>query len=117
MPTRKPRAVAPADSNAARELELYADNDHELYHLKLHTYWTAALKKVQAGKFDPEKAVKLFEYYTERAAQKYVREFGGSMGSVFSVATRRAAARECVAEFISALQSGEISAIIGNQRR
>ena len=101
MPARKSK---PVDVAAVRELELYADNDRELYQLKINTYWRNAFQKVKAGKFDPNKAVTLFEYFTKRASDKYKREFGYG----FDAATRKHAAREYVQEFVEAVRNGEI---------
>ena len=81
-----------ADDDAARELELYAENDHKLYQQRA-PFLENMRKKMAKGKYDPAKGVKLWEYYVERAARQYTKEFGSGRSPIFSPATRRIVAK------------------------
>jgi hypothetical protein len=90
---RKRRSTArPADASAARELQLYIENDGELYRQR-GPFLENMRRKMRKGTYDPAKGAKLWTYYVERGARKYVRDLGGSMAT-FGPATRLAVARE-----------------------
>jgi hypothetical protein len=65
------------DSDAAREIELYADNDSQLYYQRRKPILVNLAKKYKKGTFDVNKAAKLWRYYIDAALQKYNKEFGG----------------------------------------
>lgn len=88
--TNPARRAREADDHAARELALYVVNDAHLYLRRLPDFAKNLAAKIKRGTYDEAKAVKLIEYLTKEAAQKYGREFGGT----FDAATRRAAAVE-----------------------
>lgn len=88
--TNPARRAPEADDHAARELALYVVNDAHLYLRRLPDFAKNLAAKIKRGTYDEAKAVKLIEYLTKEAAQKYGREFGGT----FDAATRRAAAVE-----------------------
>ena len=64
------------DSDMAREIELYADNDNVLYFQKRRPILINLGKKFQKGTYDVNKAAKLWRYYIDAALQKYNKEFG-----------------------------------------
>jgi len=82
------------DSHAVRELELYADNDHDLYRQK-EAFHSNVVKKMAAGKYDHAQAPQLWSYYADRVAAKYTKEFGGN----FDKPTRQALAHEMANDF------------------
>jgi hypothetical protein len=86
------------DRQAARELELYMDNDREVYRWKHTDYYKNLAKKAAAGRYNRDQAVKLFMYLVERAGKKYVKELGGSY-SMFSKPTRELVAKALRDEF------------------
>lgn len=63
------------DPTAARELELYIENDGELYRQRT-SYVDNMKRKMRNGSYDPAKGTKLWLYWVEKGAQKYQREFG-----------------------------------------
>jgi light-regulated signal transduction histidine kinase (bacteriophytochrome) len=64
------------DQDAAREIELYADNDSQLYYQRRKPILVNLAKKYKKGTFDIDKAAKLWRYYIDAALQKYNKEFG-----------------------------------------
>ena len=61
-------------------------------------------RKLKKGIFDKTKAEKLWMYLVENGAKKYVREFGSRdqpWHKLFSMADRKAVARELNEDFIS----------------
>lgn len=79
-----------SDKASERELELFADNDGDLYRQKFIPIIDNLKRKIKSGKYDPALAPKLWRYYFDEAARKYKKEFGHQ----FSVATRQALADE-----------------------
>jgi len=65
------------DIDAAREIQLYADNDSMLYHQRRNPILKNLSKKYLKGTYDIDKAAKLWRYYIDAAMQKYHKEFGG----------------------------------------
>jgi hypothetical protein len=84
------------------ELRLYADNDQGLYRMR-EAIRTNMIKKLCAGKFDRAKAAKGFKYLTDEAARKYTKEFGSPGSRIFSVADRKAVAKEYAHELVAAV--------------
>ena len=64
------------DQEAAREIQLYADNDSTLYYQKRLPILKNLSKKYIKGTYDINKAAKLWRYYIDAAMQKYNKEFG-----------------------------------------
>jgi hypothetical protein len=101
---RKPRAARAevVDHAAADELRLYAENTGELYQQKLAII-RALAKKMHAGKYDAAKAPKLWAYWIEAAAKRYVWEVAGEpkdrWSKMFDAPTRRHVARELAGEY------------------
>lgn len=98
--------VSTVDTDAARELVLYATNTGSLWGPG-NTQGAAIRKnlelKAKKGTLDPSKAPKLFEYFMESAAKEYVREMGSPgdrWSDIFNKSTRRLAAEELSAEYL-----------------
>ena len=64
-------------STDARELELYIENDADLYRQQTTPIQKNLTKKHAAGKYDSKLAQKLWRYLVDNGAKKYVKEFGG----------------------------------------
>jgi hypothetical protein len=95
-PKRNPRSHGEADEDAATELELFIDNDADLYRQQYTPILKNLWRKMVKGTYDHEKAVKLWGYLVESGAKKYNQEFGGGGSKwheVFSIPTRLAVAR------------------------
>jgi hypothetical protein len=96
--------------SAATELKLYLDNDRELYLGQRQSIIDNLLKKKNAGKYDKEKAKKLWEYLAESGAKKYTKEFGAGAGPwhvQWPPVIRRTTARELRDEFDAQYSHGE----------
>ena len=65
-----------SDPDAAREIELYADNDSQLYFQMRKPILVNLGKKYKKGTYDIDKAAKLWRYYIDAAMKKYNKEFG-----------------------------------------
>jgi hypothetical protein len=81
-------------STAAKELVLHADNDSHLDYQSKHPIIKNLRKKMKAGKYDPSKAAKLWQYHADRAAQSYAKQYGDGSPwhKMFSTADRKQAA-------------------------
>jgi len=104
------------DVEAVRELALYAENNGDLYRQRIEPIHKNLMRKIAAGKYDHEKAKKLWQYAAADAAQRYTKEFGGSgphgsHGS-FSPADRRALAAKMADDFKDAADDGEYDHLI-----
>jgi len=104
---RKRRKVsrAPVDQHAARELELYIDNDALLYEFKKRIHASFAKK---LSRWDAKKALKGFMYLVDEGAKKYAREFGGSWSRLFNKPTREVVAAEYVKEYRDIRKTGRL---------
>lgn len=84
------------DTTAATELDLYAENTSELYNQK-KSILANIRRRIKSGKYDHSLAPKLWMYWVDATAKRYVREFdapGARIDSVFNKATREYLARE-----------------------
>lgn len=86
------------------ELVLYAENDADLWMRRRKDYMKNALRKMNAGKYELSKAVKLWRGYADEAAKKYAREFPGAR---FSPAVRNQAAAQFARDFEAEVRAGE----------
>lgn len=93
------------DRAAVRELTLYADNDGALYRRR-EPYLNNMRRKMAVRKYDRVKGVKLWEYFAEQAARKYVTEFGGDWAKTFPKSVRREAAKHFEAVARQEIQGG-----------
>ena len=105
----------PADPTAARELELYIDNDSQLYHSQFVPIVKNLMLKRRKGVYNRELAAKLFMYLMDAGAKKYVREFGtgGKIDTMFNKNTRMAAARAFRDSFETEAELGNYDRMIG----
>jgi len=84
---RKSIGEAPTfrDPDAAREIELFADNDSQLYFQSRKPILANLAKKYKKGTYDIDKAAKLWRYYVEAAMKKYNKEFGSRSDKWFDL--------------------------------
>jgi hypothetical protein len=102
--TRPNPRAAELDEHAARELELYIENDYPLVgapNSQGKQIEKNLEQKVKKGTFDFEKSIKLWEYLIEAGAKKYSKEFsiGSDWAASFSPATRRYVAQRFAQSF------------------
>ena len=92
------------DENAARELELYIENEYSLIEApnsQGKAIEKNLLRKIKQGKFDYEKSIDGWMYLIEDGAKKYSKEFstGTDWHKMFSPATRRFVAERFAQHF------------------
>lgn len=73
---RNPSRAGEYDEHAARELELYIDNDSQLHRSSFVPIIANLARKMKKGTYSPALAAKLWAYHIKRGADKYVKEFG-----------------------------------------
>jgi hypothetical protein len=84
------------DEHAVTELDLYAENTSELYNQK-KSVLANIRRRIASGKYDHALAPKLWMYWVDAAAKRYIKEFdhpGVRIDAVFNKATREALAKE-----------------------
>ena len=106
MKRRNP--VSTFDAEAARELELYVENDGDLYRQMVKPIQKNLARKMVGGTYRPIAAEKAWLYLIDAGAKKYTREFGTPDAHIFSAATRRFVAARFARHFESEVKSGEI---------
>lgn len=105
-----------ADDAAARELVLYAENDGRLYTQMVQPIMQNLARKLAAGRFDRDLAVKGMGHLADAAAKAYTKEMGGGSGfGAFSAATRRRAAADLLDGYMEEIQG--IAASMGGKRK
>lgn len=97
------RTTAGFDSpeSLARELVMWVNNDATIYERTLMPIWKNMTRKMAAGTFDPDLAVKGFMYAADSGAKSYSREFGGVWHKNFPKDVRRMAASMLLEEFMA----------------
>jgi len=86
------------DHHVMHELELYIENTSELYNQKKSIIANIVRRK-QKGTYDPRPAPKLWLYWVDAGARMYVKEFGGSVATIFDKPTREALAEELARKY------------------
>ena len=89
-------------TNEAAELINYMDNTDILYPQRV-AIEKSLNRKIKAGKFDPNKSVKLWLYWVENGAKEYCKDYGGTWHVIFSTKIRLEAATYIANNFISQL--------------
>ena len=79
-----------------RELQLYIENDGDLYKSKLIPIVKNIQRKMKSGKYDHKKAPKLWMYLVTDGAKKYTKEFPDVK---FSKQEKEAVAQEFADEY------------------
>jgi hypothetical protein len=99
------------DKDAAREIQLYADSDTQLYQQRRKPILLNLSKKYLKGQYDIDKAAKLWRYYIDAALQKYQKEFGGrgSWSNLLSVPDRNLLALEYAIETKNEFDLGNLT--------
>ena len=93
---KESKVTEAVDKDAARELEIYIENDQKLYKQKLIPIVKNIQKKIASGKYDHKKAPKLWMYLVDEAAKKYIKDHGSpgeKIDSMFNKETRMAVAQ------------------------
>jgi hypothetical protein len=62
------------DQTALNEVILFAENDQKLYGDLMKNYYPNLKKKIKSGKYNPELAIKLLEYYYTLYVRPYMKD-------------------------------------------
>lgn len=105
-----------ADKTAANELELYIENESSIYNQKKSIIENIK-RKMKSGRYDPKLAPKLWLYWVDAGAKKYVKEFGsGNVDTIFNKATREHVAHGLARDYEQRIRSGEYGPVSGATR-
>lgn len=107
-PPKRKRAREAVDSIAARELELFIENDGQLYRSQMVPIQQNLLRKIAKGTYNHRQAWKLWMYLADSGAKKYVKESGGDWNvTMFNKPTREAVAKAMSYSFMRNVKNGE----------
>jgi len=88
------------------ELEVFIENDGDLYRQQTVPIMKNLQKKLEKGVFDKSKAEKLWMYLVENGAKKYAKDSGGgTWHKMFSMADRKAVAKNLNEGFLAELKA------------
>jgi hypothetical protein len=102
-----------SDMDAAREIELYADNDSKLYFSKKLPILKNLQNKYKKGNYNIEKAAKLWRYYIDDAMQRYTKEYGSKSDkwyNLLSTSDRQLLALEYAKDTLHEFETGNFIA-------
>lgn len=88
------------------ELDLYAENTSELYG-QFKSIIANVKRRIAAGTYDPNKAWKLWLYWYDAAAKRYVKEFDGEARTMFPKVSRVKLAKERAKDEYAKIKRGE----------
>ena len=96
------------DPDAVREIQLYADNNSQLYFSRKLPILKNLQKKYKKGTFDVNKASKLWRYYIDDAMQRYHKEFGnrGKWYDMINTTDRQLLANEYAEDTLNEFEMG-----------
>ena len=96
------------DPDAVREIQLYADNNSQLYFSRKLPILKNLQKKYKKGTFDVNKASKLWRYYIDDAMQRYHKEFGnrGKWYDMINTTDRQLLANEYAEDTLNEFELG-----------
>ena len=89
------------DKDAAKELQLYIENDQKLYR-QVESIVKNIQRKMKSGKYDHKKAPKLWMYVVDAGAKQYHKEYGtpgDKWTKMFDKQTRQAVAETMADEY------------------
>jgi len=96
-------------SDEARELELFIENDGQLYRQQYAPIIQNLMRKRNKGVYDFALSIKLFMYLADAGAKKYHAEFGSPglpWNKAFPKATRMEVAKSLAESFLTEAESG-----------
>lgn len=109
------KVAAGADQAAARELELYIENDRDIYKSMTEPTQKLLIKKMKKGIFDLDRSIKAWQHVVDKAAHKYMFDFGSPGAKVkdtFNTATRLQVAKALAEQFKTEADLGNYDYLI-----
>ena len=93
-----------------RELELFIENDGDLYRQRIEPINKNLATKMVQGKFDISKAPKIFKYLIDDGIKKYNKEYGGGMS--MTKAEKENLSKSLFNTFLSDAQDGNFNKLV-----
>ena len=106
-------------SQEAVELELYINNDGQLYKSQFMPQVKNLMKKRAKGQYDSNKAIKMFMYLVDAGAKKYIQEFASSdtkVADIFPKKIRAEVAESIRDDFESEAEIGGYDDLIASRQ-
>lgn len=94
-------------STEMRNLQIFIDNDQQIYKQRFIPILKNLSKKKKSGKYDPHLAPKIFMYLVDDGAKRYTKEYGGTVRDMFPKHDRMELAKEYVKDFEEAFDNKE----------
>ena len=96
------------DMDAVREIELFIENDYQLYKSQTNPILINLTKKYKKGTFDVSKAAKLFRYLIDAGMKRYNKEYGikNDWHKLLTTSDRQFLAEQMAKHTLIELQSG-----------
>lgn len=97
------------DKDMARELELFLQNDGDLYRQQFMPIIKNIQRKIKSDKYDHSLAPKLWIYYVENGLKKYAKEIGSGMvwNKYLSTKDRKILATKLADYYYDQIMNGE----------
>ncbi len=92
------------NEQAVTELQIYTENDRQIYDRELKPVYVNLAKKQKKGIYKPEEAQKSYYRIASNSAKNYNKKFGSSDGTIFTTADRREVAKRLEADIRDELQ-------------
>lgn len=104
------------DETAMRELELFIDNDADLYCQQVIPMILNVARKLNKGTYDDTLAPKLWQYLVDNGAKKYNKQFGipGTRQTIFNKSLRMALAKQYADHYKTEILSGNYSELLAS---
>ena len=96
-----------SDPDSMRELELFLENDGDLYRQQFQSIIKNIKGKLKSNKYDHKLSPKLWMYYVENGAKKYGKEFGGTWNEMFTKKDRMILAEKLADYYYDQIIAGE----------
>jgi len=109
-----------AEAGEDRELELYINNDAQLFRSRLQPIQKNLITKMAQGKFNPKLAIKAFMYVVDEGAKNYVKEFDApdaKWNEVFDKKTRLSVATSLAVNFKDEADDGNYDDLLPKKYR
>ena len=102
------------DETALTELELFIDNDADLYRQRTIPMILNVARKIKRGTYNPELAPKLWQYLVDDGARKYNNMFGtpGARQTIFNKQVRNELARRYANQYWHEIKEGNYKSLL-----
>ena len=94
------------DPTAMREIELYIENDGDLYRQQFMPIIQNIQRKMKSGKYDHSLSPKLWGYLVENGMKKYGKEFGDRWNTLLSTKDRKILAQKLADAYYDEIMLG-----------